>query len=249
MRAESVSGTTEPMTGRHGTRLALGLAVSALLLVACQGIQSTSAPASTGTGSMESRGDGDALLQRVGAAVDAGRFVEAEQHVDAALADAALPHELRTALEFERERMHRIRLDFTLDRTAAIERARRVAPALSEAQFDIFDAQGLIEALEIDGQRHYFNRAPWNLFRLSAEARALRPDPDAVYDDGPYTRLHRHHEAVLRTTRADVTRFTLPQRVRITQSLSVDADAVPAGETIRAWIPYPREIADRKSVV
>ena len=33
-----------------------------------------------------------------------------------------------------------------------------------------------------------------------------------------------------------------PRRVRVTQSLVVEADAVPAGETVRAWIPYPRAI-------
>jgi hypothetical protein len=30
--------------------------------------------------------------------------------------------------------------------------------------------------------------------------------------------------------------------MRIDQSLTVKPDAVPAGETLRAWIPYPREI-------
>ena len=33
-----------------------------------------------------------------------------------------------------------------------------------------------------------------------------------------------------------------PRRVRITQSIKVDADAVPAGKTVRAWLPYPRSI-------
>jgi transglutaminase-like putative cysteine protease len=33
-----------------------------------------------------------------------------------------------------------------------------------------------------------------------------------------------------------------PHRVRITQTLKVDADAVPAGQTLRAWIPYPRAL-------
>ena len=33
-----------------------------------------------------------------------------------------------------------------------------------------------------------------------------------------------------------------PRRVRVTQSLTVNADAVPAGETVRAWIPYPRAL-------
>src|SRR5690606_3291975 len=34
----------------------------------------------------------------------------------------------------------------------------------------------------------------------------------------------------------------LPHRVTVTQTLAVDADAVPAGEVVRAWIPFPREI-------
>src|SRR3546814_5088922 len=34
----------------------------------------------------------------------------------------------------------------------------------------------------------------------------------------------------------------LPRRLRMTQTLTVDADAVPAGETVRAWIPYPRAV-------
>jgi transglutaminase-like putative cysteine protease len=34
----------------------------------------------------------------------------------------------------------------------------------------------------------------------------------------------------------------LPQRVRVTQTMTVEADAVPAGKTLRAWIPYPRVI-------
>src|SRR5690606_36299429 len=37
-----------------------------------------------------------------------------------------------------------------------------------------------------------------------------------------------------------------PHRIRVTQSIKVDADAVPAGETVRAWIPYPRSIAGQQ---
>src|SRR3546814_14359514 len=34
----------------------------------------------------------------------------------------------------------------------------------------------------------------------------------------------------------------LPLRLRMTQKLTVDADAVPEGETVRAWIPYPQAL-------
>ncbi|MBS0486792.1 MAG: transglutaminase domain-containing protein, partial [Proteobacteria bacterium] len=38
----------------------------------------------------------------------------------------------------------------------------------------------------------------------------------------------------------------LPRRVRVTQSVSVAAGAVPVGKSIRAWIPYPRTIAGQQ---
>src|SRR5690606_10101441 len=70
--------------------------------------------------------------------------------------------------------------------------------------------------------------------RISAEARARRADPKP-FVQSPLESVHPHHREVVAGTAG-------PNRVRIVQSLSVDADAVPAGETVRAWIPYPRAI-------
>jgi hypothetical protein len=62
--------------------------------------------------------------------VDAGRFREAEAAIAGALADPALEPQARRALEFERERMRRIRLDFSLDREAVLAQLRRHIPDL-----------------------------------------------------------------------------------------------------------------------
>ncbi len=180
-------------------------------------------------------------LDHIVALVDRGGFAEADRAIDAALGQASDPS-LRQALAFERERMRRIRMDFSLGRDEAIARVRRQIPDLDAARFDAWDAQGLLEAMQIDGQRRYFNRAPSNLFRLSAEARAMRSEPDAPFIDGPFERLHPHHAEVMAAAQASGERFVAPRRVRITQTLTVKPDAVPAGETIRAWIPYPRSI-------
>ena len=206
-----------------GSAAALGLALS---LAACAGAGVR----------------GEDLLQAVVLDADAGRFSRADAAIARAHSDPALSPALREALEFERERMRRIRMDFGLDRVEALARARGIAPALTEAQFDAFDAQGLIESLRIDGEVRYFNRAPYNLFRISAEARALRPDPAAPFNDGPYERQHPHHAEVLAAAASSGERFVAPRRIRISQSLTVNPDAVPAGETVRAWIPYPRLI-------
>ncbi|HEY5807581.1 MAG TPA: transglutaminase-like domain-containing protein [Povalibacter sp.] len=154
---------------------------------------------------------------------------------------SSLPDADRSALEFERERMRRILLDFSLTDADARARVRKQIPDLKDAEFDAWDKAGLLESRGIDGRKLYFNRAPSNLFRLSAEARARRANP-TPFNDSPLESAHPHHREVLDQALTTSKSSVAPRRVRVTQSITVDADAVPAGETIRAWIPYPRAI-------
>lgn len=184
----------------------------------------------------------DATTQ-VAAQIDAGQFRQAEAAIAAALAQPGIDAQTRDAYAFQRERMRRMRLDFSLDTEAAKQKLRKTIPDLRDDEFAAWDRAGLLEHLDIDGKRYYFNRAPSNLFRLSAEAAARQRAGTSPPKDGPYERLGPHHRAVIAAAEAAPGQTSLlPHRVRITQSLTVNADAVPAGETIRAWIPYPRAI-------
>ena len=177
-------------------------------------------------------------LDEVRALVDAGRFAQAEAAIAEALAQAGDSAPETVALRDERERMRRILLDFGLDREQAIARVRRQVPDLREEEFDRWDAAGLLEKREIDGRVRYFNRAPSNLFRLSPEAFARR-NPPTPFVEGPMEAANPHHLEVIEAALAG---GAARRRVEVTQGITVEADAVPAGETVRAWIPYPREI-------
>ena len=179
------------------------------------------------------------VVADVVARIDRGDFAGAGAAIDAAL-PAATPLD-RRALEFQRERMRRIALDFDQDAAQVQARLRREIPDLTEAEFARWDAQGLLERMDIDGRRVYFNRTASNLFRISAEARARRADPKP-FTASPLESANPHHRDAIAAARASHSDSVLPRRLRIVQSLAVDADAVPAGETVRAWIPYPREI-------
>jgi transglutaminase-like putative cysteine protease len=183
-------------------------------------------------------------VRSVIASVDAGDFAGAEAQIAAALPGAS-PKDARV-LAFQRERMRRIRLDFQQDAGAVQARVRKEIPDLEEEEFARWDAQGLFERMDIDGTRLYFNRAASNLFRISAEARARRADPKP-FSASPLESINPYHRQVVALSRDRHSNSVAPHRVRITQSLTVNADAVPAGETVRAWIPYPREIAGQQS--
>jgi transglutaminase-like putative cysteine protease len=184
--------------------------------------------------------------QTVVGLIDTGRFAEAESSIAGSLASPAVSAEAKSALLFQRERMRRILIDFTVDADQAKARIRRQIPDLRDEEFARWDAAGLLEYQIIDGRKLYFNRAPSNLFRLSAEARARRQVQTPIVD-GPMETANAHHREVRDAALAQHA-MTGPatdagsRRLRVTQSLTVDADAVPAGQTVRAWIPYPRAI-------
>jgi transglutaminase-like putative cysteine protease len=173
--------------------------------------------------------------------VDRGDFKAAAAQIERTLAAPGLEPGERRALEFERERMRRILLDFSLSEAEARERVRKQIPDLKEQEFAAWAAAGLLEHRVIDGRPRYFNRSPSNLFRLSAEAAARRRAP-TPFTEGPMERANAHHREIRDLALASGRVSVAPRRVRVQQSLIVDADAVPAGETLRAWLPYPRAL-------
>jgi transglutaminase-like putative cysteine protease len=179
------------------------------------------------------------VVSRVVANIDSGQFEAAEAAISRALDERPAEAGRREALMFQRERMRRILIDFSLDEEDVKARLRRQIPDLTDDEFARWDAEGLFESQVIDSRLLYFNRSPSNLFRLSTEARARR-SVQTPLEDGPMETLNAYHREVRKAALEQETSSVLPQRVRVTQSLTVDADAVPAGETVRAWIPLPR---------
>jgi transglutaminase-like putative cysteine protease len=191
-------------------------------------------------------GTGAGELPTIVALVTAGQFREANARIDAALKQSGLPTTMLEALEFQRARMQRMREDFNLTAGEVKARVRKQIPDLTDAEFERWDAHGLFEHMDIDGGRMYFDRSPSNLFHLSAEARARSRAPMPFAASGLsklFTeQVTDYDRDVIRRARSEGRSSVLPQRVRVTQSVIVDAEAVPAGKTIRAWIPYPRYI-------
>jgi transglutaminase-like putative cysteine protease len=181
--------------------------------------------------------------------IDGGHFKSAEAQISQGLARADVPAATRDQLAFERERMRRILLDFTLTPEAALTRLRRQIPDASPTEFAAWDAAGLLEHQLIDGHTLYFNRAPSNLLRLSPEALARRKGPGPAWTDGPMETANAHHREV--RDQALVTRrhSVAPRHVRVNYTITVQPDAVPAGETVRAWLPFPRALPGQQEGV
>lgn len=219
---------TVPRSAVRRSMQALGM----ILLMACGGVRAADPH----------------VLQRVIGMVDAGQFEAAEAAIDTALRDSGTDADSARVLRFQRERMRRILLDFSLTREDVVARLRKQIPDLTDADVARWDAHDLIEHKLIDGRLRYFKRAPSNLFLLSDEARHRRTRPTPP-SGSPLEQLAPYHAEVRDAALAEHRSSVDPRHVRITQTLTVHADAVPAGETVRAWIPYPRALPGQQEQI
>ena len=186
-----------------------------------------------------------ATLAEVTRLVSEGHWQAARGQIEQELARPNLDFSTRQALQFQIERMRRIQLDFDLTRSQIFAQTRQLGPKISEDQLNRWDQAGAFENLDIDGRRCYFSRAPENLFLLNREARALRRR--TASDDTPPYRLEEIRRILANQDRTGEVR-TNPRRWHVNYMLRVKAGVVPAGETIRAWLPYPIS-GDRQSDV
>ncbi|HZN39926.1 MAG TPA: phosphodiester glycosidase family protein [Planctomycetota bacterium] len=134
-----------------------------------------------------------------------------------------MPEPAVTAAEIET----RTALDFSLTRETLQTQLERRVRGLQPGELDAFAGQGLFDSRTVGGVLRYHRSAVSNLFFRDAAARARR--------------------AVGKTWRRPLL-DTDAKTFALRMTLTVAADVVPAGETIRAWLPFPQR-SDRQQVL
>jgi transglutaminase-like putative cysteine protease len=180
-----------------------------------------------------------------------GEFTKAQEEMTRLLAeDKTLSETERLELAFEIERLERVRKDFRQTEEEVLVYIREVIPDADQADLRRWEASQALEHKVIDGRTWYFNVAGRNLFRVDREAKeawiAAHAGEKQTVGSGAAFVLNDHNRAVINEAVASGRRYVQPVRLRITQGVVVDADAVPAGEVLRCWIPFPREIDGRQ---
>ncbi|HPI72263.1 MAG TPA: transglutaminase-like domain-containing protein [bacterium] len=183
--------------------------------------------------------------------IDQGEFTEAQKAMRLELAtNQGLTAADRLELEFEIERLDRIRKDFTKSEEQVVQYIRTYIPDVTESDLRRWEKEKSLECMTIDGVKRYFSQAGANFFRIDRQARAIKASHDKKHGVVS-SRFNYEKEAaqIIAAGERQGTRRVAPQRFRITYTLTVNPDAVPAGETIRAWLPYPREGHPRQTSI
>ncbi|MCX6333616.1 MAG: transglutaminase-like domain-containing protein [Bacteroidia bacterium] len=210
-----------------------------LLLVCCTFILMTSC---------RNRTDCNDLYSSIKTKADAGYFTEASKLADSlkvvCSGSEKLIHKCDSIIEIN----ERIRLDFSLTEAAFNSRVEKYLGKSTDSMLAVWDKNKWIEWKMIDGDKMYFNRAASNLVLLKDfyEERE-KQDLETAADPGMIARLKHTGEIMKQTQEKAVP--VIPVNMEITYTITVLPDAVPEGETIRCWMPFPKENHSRQGNV
>ena len=183
----------------------------------------------------------DDWLGQVNGLMAQGEFAQAEKVMK------KLPKKVRKAeavrIDSLQTIMGRIRKDFNMTPEQGVALIREKMPEATDAQIANWKATRKLEIMNIDGQEWWFRKSVRNLWLLGDEF--AQTNQEESYES--YLTRRRYFQQAMRTV-PDRWGVRNCQRANITFSLDVDADAVPAGETLRVWMPFPYENLRQKNI-
>lgn len=176
---------------------------------------------------------------------DKGDFRSAIKRIEKTL-KGELPSLVRRRLEYEFERINRIKKDYSIGKERAVKLLKKEIPALTLKKFQKWVEDGHIDYRLIDGKEKYFRRFIPNLFRFSTEAKSLKKKVTEDRDQDAESLLNSHIEEILNSQPSE--KYNLPVKWRIKMRTILKQNAIPAGESVRCWLPFPR-IGEQQTAV
>ena len=186
-------------------------------------------------------------MERIDAEEAAGNFAEATRLIDFYIAENELSPVAVYELNARKDVMHRIRLDFGKDKAAIEEYTSRYYPDVNDDMLARWENAKTLEGKFIDGKKWYYNRAAPNLFRLDREAKTRKAEIDEPAENKSV--LPTHLPEILNVLGESRKTQASPVKMRVNYELTLQPNAVPDGETVRCWLPYPREDHRRQTDV
>lgn len=178
------------------------------------------------------------IVERARALELQGKFREAAVLLEEGLRNPYLTVSDRKALEFERDRLDRIRKDYPLTEDRLFKILSESVKGLTRQEFDEWIAEGRFDMRQIDGQTYFMGSSRSNLFFRYPElnVRRINAPDESQFEASTLQAVRSIMDAARKTGKP----YVLPKRFRNTMLVTLKADAAPAGTTVRAWLPIPR---------
>lgn len=187
-------------------------------------------------------------LQTIQQHFEKGNFAEAGKVIDG-LQTKDLADSIASDIEILKAKMERIQLDFSKTESEIRAELEPFYPDLNEIQLRIWEKSKSLEMRMINDERRYFKHAVRNLFRIDKQAGKIREEKLGTQVDSLELLCLAHTEKLVKQAENGKNLLEQAAKFRIDFSINLNADAVPDGETVKCWMPFPRESAPRQKNV
>lgn len=154
-----------------------------------------------------------------------------------------------TAYSWEEDLHQRLLTDFRLSEAQVKEYIKKYIPDVTDEQIRQWEETKALECMTLDGEKRYFRNAGPNLFRIDSACIGILRDKVGLPEERSDKANKENLPEIINAVKKDGNPIVAPKRMRITYTLTVDTNAVPAGEIIRCWLPYPRTDHPRQTDV
>ncbi len=154
-----------------------------------------------------------------------------------------------TGYSWEADLHHRLLVDFCKDEKSVLDYIHRYIPNVTDEQMRAWEKTGALELRIIDGEKRYFQNAAPNLFRIDDACRAIKLKKDGESLSASEKADIENLPKIIANAPSSKSHLAEPKKMKVRYTLTVKADAVPAGETIRCWLPFPRTDVERQKNV
>ena len=169
-----------------------------------------------------------------------GKFSEAES----ILKEKLLENSANEQFQIQLETISRLRKEFPYTRAEVKEQLREYFPDITDEDLDTWEQARQLEMRVIDGEKRYFSRAVSNFFRLNEAAGKIKEKISGKTYDG----VEDFQQTVIPQWFEKSVEPRVPfnqQRIKVNYTIALDANAVPTGEVVKCWLPYPRTGSQR----
>jgi Transglutaminase-like superfamily len=178
--------------------------------------------------------------------IASGNFAKATAMIDKLIKNNDLQPATIYDLNFQKDRLRRIRLDFQKTPDDVLEYLRKYYPDADKKTLEKWEADGSLEYKIIDGKKLYFNRAAANIFRINKEAKKQKEKIEGFQISPLQKYLTDYIPEAVKESKKEKKNLVKKVLHKLNYTVTVKSNTVPDGEVIRCWLPYPREGHDRQ---
>lgn len=188
------------------------------------------------------------LPEFINSEIKKGNFTRASYLIDSLIIFGKVTDLEKWYFNFEKDKLQRIRLDFTKNLNDLMPYIKNYYPNISVDEIRKYEEDNSLECMIIDGEKKYFYNADKNLFRINSKLREIKNNIEQPKLTGYQETTYKEIPELITKFKDKRERFFNPVNITYKYRVTLKPNVIPDGEIVRAWLPFPKENSRQRNI-